>query len=131
MNLRTARDELAAGIAAADLELTGYPRPPGKVGRFPAAIVRDPTAIRYHTARAVRIEVDLPVFVLVSRSAAQDGTAALDELVSSLPGVIDELTGSWETIVAHELAGGYVDFAQASELVAVGAVINTRLVFKS
>jgi len=129
VNLKTARNELATGIATG-AQVTGYPRPPGAVGRFPAVIVRDPSSIRYHTARANRVEVDLPVFVLVARSAAQDGTDDLDELVSTLPGVIDELTGSWSSIVAAELDGGYVDFMQGGQLVAVGAVIQTRLVFK-
>lgn len=132
MNLATARDELAAGIQAGGLDLTGYARPPGKVAKFPAAVVRDPARIQYHTARGVRIEVDVPVFVIVARKAAQDATVLLDELVSNtaVPDLITGLTGSWDTIVAREMDGGYLDFVQGGELVGVGAVINTYLTFK-
>lgn len=132
MNVATVRNELAAGVKAADAGIHPYPRPPGQVGAFPALIVRDPTLIRYHRTAGQSKRITLPVFVIVSRAAAQDGTEQLDTLVSptGVPAVLEAITGaSWEQLVVDELAGGYFDFVQGNQTVGLGAVLETSLTF--
>lgn len=131
MNIRTVRNELGAGATATGL-VHGYPRPPGQVAKFPALIVRDPTSVQYHRHAGESPSIDLPVFVVVSRTAAQDGTDTLDDLVSydNLPTGLEQIAGaSWRQLVVVDLAGGYLDFVQAGQTVGLGAVLNLRFTF--
>lgn len=135
MNLKTARNELAAGITAAALDVYGYGRPPGAVQHFPCAIVQDPSRIDYHPTMKRRTSVELTVRVAVSRQAAQDSSARLDELVSAgaggVPELLESLTGSWSQIAVTELVGGYADLQQGNELVGVAADLNVLLTFNN
>ena len=133
MSIKTARSELAAGItAASSLGVFGYARPPGAVGVLPAAIVQDPTSIRYHTTASRRTVVDLDVLVIVGRAGEQEASDRLDELVTytNLPAAIEAITGaSWSQIVVNELVGGYADFQQAGRIVGVAGSLSCRLTF--
>lgn len=129
--LRIARDELAAGITAGALGLQGYARPPGQVATFPAAVVLDPSRVRYHVSNGKRTEVELAVRVIVGRQASQDSVARLDELVSrsQLPALLESITGSWHGLAVTELAGGYADFQQGGQIVGTAADLLCSLTF--
>ena len=131
MNVGAARDELAAGITAGELGVHGYPRPPGAVQHFPAAIVQDPGRVNYHTAVKRRTTLELVVRVAVSRQAAGDSTAKLDELVSpgGVPDLLESIAGSWSQLAVLELVGGYADLMQGTQLVGVAADLSCLLTF--
>lgn len=133
MDLKAARNEIAAGIDADDLDVVGYARPPGQIARFPAAVVGDPSSIVYHGAAGRRVVVTIPVRVIVARTAVQDGTDLLDDLVSydGLPTALEDIAGgSWEQLVVNELTGGYADFVQAGKPIGVTADLTCQLTFK-
>lgn len=131
MNLGTARTEIAAGLDA-DGTVIGYARPPGQIAKFPAAVVGDPSEIDYRAAYGKRVEVVLPVRIVVARTAAQDGTDTLDTLVSDtgLPAVLEAITGaSWEQLEVGSLTGGYADFIQGGKPIGVTADLTVTLTF--
>lgn len=129
--LRTARDELAAGITAGELGVHGYPRPPGQIAVFPAAVVGDPISIDYHPTMKRRTTVELYVRVIVGAQASQDSVARLDELVSrsQLPALLESITGSWSGLAVQELTGPYGRFMQGDQVVGVAADLRCALTF--
>lgn len=131
MDLDAARETIAAANADG---IEGYARPPGDVAVFPCYIVGDPDPITYHSAFGSRHTATLPIRVVVARSAEQDSTKALDDLVSfdGLPAALEALdpAGTYDELVAVELVGGYADFIQDGQPVGLAADITARVVFK-
>lgn len=128
MDLRAARDRLAAEHPA---DLHAHPRPPGAVGHLPCYVVQDPTEIDYHPTAGDRQNVTLAVRVIVARTADQDGTAELDDLVSTLPDLLQAITpdGKWRGLAITGMTGGYRDFSEGGAVIGVSADLTARITF--
>lgn len=130
MDLAAIRNRIADNGPAG---IHGHARPPGSIGDFPAYIVHDPVSIVYHrTHGRKRPEITLTVRVLVARTAEEDGSDQLDALVSTLPDDLEQLDpdGLWMAtngLVVESLGGGYFDWSQGGQLVALGADLTIRI----
>jgi hypothetical protein len=128
MDLRAIRDRIAAQHPAG---IRGYARPPGTVGAFPAYIVTDPADIDYRLTFGGRIRVTVAIRVLVARRSEQDNTAALDDLVSVLPGQLEAITpdGLWQPngFNVTGLSGGYFQFTNGNDSEALGADLTATI----
>jgi len=126
MDLRAIRDRIADQHPAG---IRGYARPPGTVGAFPAYIVTDPLDIDYRLTFGGRTRVTLAIRVLVSRRSEQDNTAALDDLVSTLPAVLEAITpdGLWQGFNITGLQGGYFQFQNGNDSEALGADLTATI----
>ena len=127
MDLRAARDRLAdqhpAGIA-------GHARPPGNVPTFPAYIVQDPSQIDYRPTMGDRQAATFAIRVIVARTD-ELATAALDDLVSELPALLEAITpdGKWRQLAITEATGGYAEFPQGGRVVGLSADLTARITF--
>jgi|SRR5688572_9437116 len=128
MDLRAARDRLAAQHPAG---LHAHPRPPGTVGHLPCYVVQDPSEIDYHPTYGDRQNVTVAIRVIVARTADQDGTAELDDLVSTLPAQLEAITpaGKWREVAITGLTGGYRDFTEGGAVIGVSADLTARITF--
>lgn len=128
IDLRAIRDRLAAQHPAG---IHGHARPPGAIGAFPCYVVRDPSTIAYRTTMGGRPRITLPIRVIVERLAEQDNTAKLDDLVSELPAQLEAIDpdGLWQPrgLNIIELAGGYSDYQQGTQLVGIAADLTATI----
>lgn len=130
MDLDAARTAIAA--AATAYGINGYPRPPGNVASFPAAVVQDPLEIEYHEAAASRHEALIGIRVIVSRSSEQESTVELDNLISydELPAALEAATPTgYRELVVERCTGGYAAFAQSGNVVGLAADLTARVIF--
>lgn len=130
MDLGAARERIANGAPAG---VNGIPRPPGVVGDLPALIVGDPISINYHTAKSSRHTVTLPIRVIVARTAEQDGTEQLDDLISygSIPATLEALdpSGDYVELAVLSVDQGYFDFQDQGRTIGVAADLITDIIF--
>jgi hypothetical protein len=128
MDLRAIRDRIAAEPITG---IYGYPRPPGTVSTFPAYIVTDPADIDYRLTYGGRIRVTVAIRVLVARRSEQDNTAALDDLVSTLPAALEAITpdGLWQPngLNVTGMSGGYFQFSNGNDSEALGADLTATI----
>lgn len=127
-DLVSARDRIAAQHPAG---VHGYARPPGTVATFPCYIVLDPTQIGYHEAFGTARRVDCPIRVIVPRTAEQDGTQKLDELVWTLPALLQAIDPStaYKRLAITGLTGGYQDWSQGNTVVGLSADLAATITF--
>ena len=127
MDLRAARDRIAAQHPAG---ISAHPRPPGNVPQFPAYIVLDPAEIDYQPTMGDRQTATFGIRVIVGR-ADPLGVAELDDLVSTLPALLEAITpdGKWRQLAITGLTGGYANFEQGGKTVGVSADLTARITF--
>ncbi len=127
-DLRSARDRIAGQHPTG---VMGHPRPPGKVASFPCYIVLDPTSIDYHSAYGPAQVVTLPIRVIVARTIEQDGTVRLDELVWTLPALLEAITpdGNYRKLAITGLTGGYQEWSQGGQVVGLAADLTATITF--
>lgn len=126
MDLKAIRNRIASqhptGIHA-------HPRPPGSIAQFPCYVVLDPQLIDYHPTMGGRITLTLGVRVIVSRSAEQDNTPKLDDLLSSLPAELEAIdpNGLWRKLAVTRMSGGYQNYTMAGREVGVSADLTVEI----
>lgn len=132
MDIGAAREAIAAGLTATGL-VHGYPRPVGSITKLPAAIVLDPGPHQFHTAVARRHTSQIVVRVMVSRTAEQDTTKLLDDLVSfdQLPAAIEAIdSGEWVSLTVTGTRGEYVEVVQGGKTIGLGCDLICAAVFQ-
>ena len=127
MDVRAIRDRFGSNPPSG---VHGHPRPPHSVAEFPALIVLDPVGVTYRSSYGGRPLVLLPLQLLAGHAPDNDGSGALDDLVSALPAHVHALApaGLWREAEIVELEGGYTIWQQRGETVAVAATLIAHIV---